>query len=328
MIRRIIPSCISVVVCLLFSIACQRIDYDLEDPEQAGKMTLFTTEDNLPGNEVSDIQSDKDGNLWVSFPGFGTAMYDNTSWRSYSTVSSPLLSNTVSCLAETADGTMIFGTVSGLSILSASNIWSSYVEPVSGMEVTSIKVARNGWIWIGTSNQGYFIRKGTDYFKVYTLPYRKVNVIEEGLNNNIFLGTDNGIIRWDGTTYSYLSKTDGLPDNKVSALCFDSRSRLWVGTNGGRTVSWIDNGGIHPLNLLMGSDSVFVTDIKEDRKGNIWFATSREGLVMYDGVIPHFFSEFNGFPENIVNCIGEDDKGNLWFGLKSKGLVRYTLPVE
>jgi ligand-binding sensor domain-containing protein len=115
----------------------------------------------------------------------------------------------------------------------------------------------------------------------------------------------------------------------VTSLRSDSKKRLWIGTDGGKTVSWIDATGLHQLNLMTGSDTLSVKDIWEDRRGDIWFATFNDGLIMYDGVIPHVYKNgINGLPENKVNCIGEDKNGNLWFGLYSKGLVRYTLPID
>ncbi|MBA4321995.1 MAG: hypothetical protein C0408_04185 [Odoribacter sp.] len=242
-----------------------------------------------------------------------------------------ILSNSVTCLATDASGKMIFGTSDGLSILSDNNVWSSYLDPATSMYVNTVRVTSNGWIWVGTQNQGFYVNSGSGYVKNLAPRYKNVHVIEEGIQGNVFLGTDSGLVEWDKATYSlsYLTKSDGLPDNKVTALRIDRKERLWIGTDGGKTASWIDKSGLHQLNLMTGSDSVFVKDIWEDRRGDIWFATYNNGLIRYDGVIPHAFKTgLNGFPEDKINCIGEDKDGNLWFGLYSKGLVKYTLPID
>jgi ligand-binding sensor domain-containing protein len=70
-------------------------------------------------------------------------------------------------------------------------------------------------------------------------------------------------------------------------------------------------------------------DIKEDRRGNVWFATTYDGIIKYDGIIPRMFNSKNAqLPEDIVKKIGQDSEGNLWFVLATKGVVRYTLPLE
>jgi len=317
--------CMAMILLSFFS--CKRNNYDLLDPSSAGVITLYTTADGLPGNEVRGIKLDSKNNLWFTFPGHGTATFNVNTWSSMSASPSHLLSDSVTVLDETGTGTMVIGTSECLSILSAANVWSSVTDPVSGMNVSAIKVASNGWVWVGTQSQGFYLNKGSGFVKTLSNTYSNVNTIEEGLDGNIFLGTDSGIIKWNGTNYSYIKKADGLPAEKVSALRSDSRGRLWIGTDGGKTAAWLDTGGIHQLDLMAGTDSLSVKDIHEDRRGYIWFATSGNGLIIYDGIVPSSFKEFNGFPENSVNCIGEDKDGNLWFGLASKGVVKYTLPI-
>jgi ligand-binding sensor domain-containing protein len=319
---------IFVLLILMLISACERNDYELLDPASAGKWTFYTTADGLPANRVTDIQLDSRDNLWFTFPGEGTARFDNNTWTYYKAESSPLLSDLVNCVAETSDGKLIFGTSDGLSILSATNVWTSYTDPVTSMYVNTIKVASNGWIWIGTENQGFYVNSGSGFTKTLSDTYKNVNTIEEGASGNIFIGTDNGIVKWDGNSYSYITRTSGLPENKVTSIRFDSKRRVWIGTDGGKTVSWIDNTGMHQLNLMTNTDSIFVKDIHEDRKGDIWFATHRNGLIRYNGVYPVSFTVSDWFPEDKVNCIAEDKDGNLWFGFETKGIARYTLSIE
>jgi ligand-binding sensor domain-containing protein len=315
------------VFLILFN-ACERNNYELLNPATAGVWTYYDTSSGLLSNQVRDIQLDSKGNLWFSFPGYGTAKFDNLTWTYYRTGITPLLNDGVICTAESTDGKIMIGTSNGISILDNNNVWSSYKDHVTSMYVNSIKVASNGWIWVGTQSQGYYVNKGSGFVKNLSERYKNVNVIEEGVNGNIYLGTDSGLIRFDGSVYTYISKDNGLPDNKVSSLYLDKKERLWVGTDGGKTVSWIDKQGLHQLNLMTGSDSVHVKDIWEDRSGDVWFATFKNGLIRYDGVIPYSFRESNGFRENRIYSIGEDKDGNLWFGLYSKGVAKYTLPID
>jgi ligand-binding sensor domain-containing protein len=324
------PICFKVLATIVFIIviSCQRNDYDLLDPDSAGKWTLFTTVDGLPSNQVRDINLDSKGNIWFTFPGYGSASYDDDQWTFYRTATTPILNDEVICTAETASGEIIFGTADGLSILSDNNVWSSYNDTTNTLYVNTIKVASNGWICIWTLDKGFYVNEGSGFKRIDTVAASAdVNVIEEGRSGNIYIGTNNGLIEWDGSEYSFLTTSDGLPDNKVNSLLYDSKERLWVGMDAGRTASWIDDNGIHQLNLMTGKDSVSITDICEDRSGNIWFATMGDGVIRYNGIVPDSFLGTNGFPEDEVLCIGEDKYGNLWFGLNSKGLVRYTLPI-
>lgn len=314
------------VILITISGSCERTDYDLLDPELAGKWTHYDTGNGLPGNTVTDITLDSRGSLWMTFRGEGIAEYSGDAWTYYKTTDG-LLSNVVTCLDVSASGSIIFGTVAGLSTLSLTDKWDSY--PSATMMVTSIKVASDGTTWVGTANNGFYTNNGGGYINNYTELYKTVNVIEEDKSGNIWIGTENGLIKYNGSDYSYLDIKDGLPDNSITALFQDDRDRLWIGTYGGKSACWIDRSGLHELPLLNGKDENYINDIFQDRRGHIWFATASDGLISYDGIVPLTYKAANNtLPENAILSIGEDKNGNLWFGLSTKGVVRYTLPIN
>jgi ligand-binding sensor domain-containing protein len=313
----------------VFVTACEKTDYDLLDPDSAGVWTLFTTKDGLPENQVTDIKLDTEGQLWLAFSENGVASYLNGALAGYNTSNSYIISDFATSLAPVSDGSILIGTADGISLRTVNDQWSNYKDPeVSSMHINAIKIASNGIVWAGTEGQCLYINEGSGFYHLYDAAYENVNIIEEDSYNNIWIGTDNGLLKWDGSNFSLLTTSEGLPENEITALCNDSKGRLWIGTSGGETVSWIDNSGLHQLSLMTGNEGIYVQDIIEDRRGDIWFATWFDGLVRYDGVISHSFKIYNGFYENDVNTIGEDSEGNLWFGLYSKGLVKYTLPLE
>lgn len=317
-----------VPVILVVLSSCERNDYELFDPDEAGSFTLYTTAEGLPGNRVTDIILDSRKNLWFTSPGHGTFKYTDGIITSYQAATSQILNDAVNCVAETTDGRILFGTDSGLSVLGINNVWSSYLDPVNFLLISTVRVSSNNSIWLGTQSKGLFVNTGSGFTKFLSDPYETINAIEEDKTGNIFIATNNGLVKYNGTSLSYMSLADGLPSKLVTSVRSDSRERVWIGTNGGKVASWLDRNGLHQLNLMAGTDSVVIKDILEDSRGNIWFATDGHGVIMYDGVLPRSFREFNGFPENKVNCIEEDDKGNLWFGLNSKGVVKYSLPVD
>lgn len=320
----------AVILLLFVSItSCEKTKYDLLDPESAGVWTLFTTDDGLPGNKISDIKLDGDGTLWIAFTNSGVATYKDGSITKYNTSTSSILNNYSTSLGPMSDGSMIIGTADGLSMKTTNDQWSSYKDPtVTIMYINTVKVTSDGFLWVGTENQGFYFNDGSGFEQIYNTTYKDVNIIEEDSDSNVWLGTDNGLLKWDGTNFSLLTTSDGLPSNEVTALFPDSKQKLWIGTFGGETVSWLDNSGLHQLSLMTGNESIYVRDIFEDRSGDIWFATWFDGLIRYDGAVSHSYKVYNGFYENDVNTIGEDKDGNLWIGLYSEGLVKYTLPLE
>jgi ligand-binding sensor domain-containing protein len=317
---------LSIVISLA---SCKKQDYPLLDPSSAGVWTLYNTGTGLPGNSVQDVKLGSDGNLWVAFAESGAASLSNDVWTTFKTSNSGIISNYTTTLGPVTNGNMIIGTQNGLSSKTPSDTWSSFKDPaVTVMYIYTVKVTSNGSIWVGTWNQGFYLNTGTGFIHYYQPAYKNVYIIEEDYQGVVWLGTDNGVFRYDGTTFIQKTTADGLPDNLVTAIYPDSKKRLWIGTYGGETACWIDDSGIHQLSLATGTTAVYIADIFEDRKGDIWFATNGDGLIRYDGVVPYSFKEYNGFYENNVTSIGEDRDGNLWVGLYSRGLVKYTLPLE
>jgi ligand-binding sensor domain-containing protein len=329
---------VGILLLLISFTACEKTKYDLLDPDSAGQWELFTSSNSgLPGNSIFDIVRDENDNLWVTCYGKGAARYDNGIWEPFTTANTNILNNNVTALATTEDGKILVGTESGLAWRSSTGNWTGYVDgSVSYMNISTVKVASDGSYWIGTVDQGYYYYSGTGYQHYLPAAGFDVNVIEEGSNGNMWLGTDRGLYKYTGTHLSPSStpaftKLNGLSSNMVTSLYFDKEERLWIGYMKGTTASWLDKSGvIHQLDLMDGIDSTTVRDISEDEKGDIWFATDSTGLVRYDGVIPHIYKAYNtnNIVEDDVTCICEDKNGDMWFGTASKGVIKYTLPIK
>lgn len=67
------------------------------------------------------------------------------------------------------------------------------------------------------------------------------------------------------------------------------------------------------------------TCLAEDREGNMWFGTSTEGLLKYDGKKFYRFTTENtsGIPSNYVRKIVKDKENNLWIGF-SNAIAKYN----
>lgn len=61
----------------------------------------------------------------------------------------------------------------------------------------------------------------------------------------------------------------------------------------------------------------------QDKKGNIWFGTSKEGIYKYDGKEFTQFTVKDGLSNNQIVCMFEDKNGDIWFGSKAT-ISRYN----
>src|SRR5438034_99583 len=66
--------------------------------------------------------------------------------------------------------------------------------------VLSVAQTPDGSVWLGTRGAGLFrVRQGQISSVAEGLPDPKVNCLLADVNGNLWVGTDNGIVRWNGT---------------------------------------------------------------------------------------------------------------------------------
>jgi signal transduction histidine kinase len=96
------------------------------------------------------------------------------------------------------------------------------------------------------------------------LPESSVITIAQTHDGYLWLGTLNGLVRFDGNSMTPINVNNapGLPDNVITFLYEDSRTNLWVGTaNGGLCV--VAGGGITPVDMR-GTDGKVILASEEE----------------------------------------------------------------
>ena len=68
------------------------------------------------------------------------------------------------------------------------------------------------------------------------LPQDTIRAITQTKDGYLWLGTDEGLARFDGYEFVVYNKTNGdLPDNSITALAAANDGGLWIGTSNGLT---------------------------------------------------------------------------------------------
>ncbi len=147
-----------------------------------------------------------------------------------------------------------------------------------------------------------------------------------------------GFTRGDGPealpqdmTVRVWSKSQGLPDDSVTAVLQTRDGYLWVGTSGG--LARFDGVRFVPFVPVSRRTNALlcVTALCEDLDGRLWIGTQGDGLFSYfDGLVMPYRANTNEL-DNTINSIAEDSAGDLWLGtpsglnlLKDNRLMRFT----
>jgi ligand-binding sensor domain-containing protein/two-component sensor histidine kinase len=130
------------------------------------------------------------------------------------------------------------------------------------------------------------------------LSNNKVNCILQDKRGFTWIGTDDGLNRYDGNNFIVFKNIPGQ-SSSVS----------------GNTIS----------------------DMYEDKEGMLWIATADGGITRYDYRLSpeqqfrqykHQPGDSTSIPVNIVNALQEDDNGNLWLATSGAAVLRFEKQKE
>lgn len=157
----------------------------------------------------------------------------------------------------------------------------------------------------------------TPFFQQYH-PLKKnqplpVNSILQDKKGFIWVGSDNGLFRFDGARFKQYASGDSLVDSRITALAEDSLGRIWIGHSNG-LISFIEKDALHVFETREGSAVEAVSDILFDRHGTMWFSTRNDGLYYYVNERLFRVDQEEGLPDLFIYDLFEDPSGNIWAG--------------
>jgi diguanylate cyclase (GGDEF)-like protein len=159
-------------------------------------------------------------------------------------------------------------------------------------------------------------------------PALLVLTIAQDHDGFMWIGTESGVLRWDGYHYRVYSSDRkdpaALPDNYVRALHVDSHGELWIGTLSGG-LSRYDRRNDRFINYYNGPEGISSIDVRaiaDDGAGGVWAATSHglDEVSAERGVIRHMVHDnaaAGSLPEDKVRAVIRDGKGRLWVGARN-----------
>ncbi|MDO4461555.1 MAG: two-component regulator propeller domain-containing protein [Bacteroidia bacterium] len=158
-----------------------------------------------------------------------------------------------------------------------------------------------------------------------------INHIYQDTYGYIWVSTEDGLNRFDGVDFkvyhSSLDNPNSLCSNYVHLVFEDTRSRLWVGSLKGlqRYDRATETFVTAPMISFQGDTiTAHVMGIVEDREGNVWVATSGQGMMVLceDGCLRH--SQILGALDNIpfITSVSIDREGFMWVVAFKEGVYR------
>ncbi len=310
---------------------------------------------NMPGdmaslsqNSVYDIFQDKQGIIWIGtyFGGVNMVYPNHTPFRIYSSKpnNKGLSGRVISAITEDSQNNLWIGTEGeGVNYFDRqTNTYRHYLfspnnpNSVGSNLIKAILKDKKGRIWVGTHLGGLnLFNPASESFTRYkskkgdstSISSDEITSLFEDSKGRFWVGTNGGLNIFDPATGKFgRNQVNGNTD-PIAFIYEDSRNSIWLATTNDLYQLTRNSRAFIPKKI--NNQEVFAGSgascILEDRKGNFWIGTIRNGIYKVDAKGNSYlhFSQTGGLPSNNIVGLLEDDQDNLWISTDN-GLAKYN----
>jgi ligand-binding sensor domain-containing protein/signal transduction histidine kinase len=144
------------------------------------------------------------------------------------------------------------------------------------------------------------------------LPQSSVISIIQTRDGYLWLGTLNGLVRFDGSRFKVFDEnnTPGLGSGRIVRLFEDSHTNFWVGTDTAG-VELIENGRVKNFDIGRSGHEGRLTSVCEDANGAVWLYTADAHLGRYQSGKMDVL-DFHIPAQAISRMIAAEKSGPIW----------------
>jgi signal transduction histidine kinase/ligand-binding sensor domain-containing protein len=276
----------------------------------------------LPDSAVVRLLGTRDGGLWIGTVK-GLALWKNHVLTRFDRFEG----HYVAALAEDRNGDVWVGTSAGLvgtaqlcSIREA-GVSCAGADGTFGRFITALFEDTHGRLWVGAATGLWQWTPVPVHVHNPSGPYTEIHSIRGDSTGGILVAFNRDIRRLaQGAFTDYYSPSTGDRPFKPLVLLQDLDGGTWVGTQD-QGVLRIHGRHTDRFARSEGLSGSFVTDLLEDREGNIWLATLT-GLDRFHQASVTTISLRDGLSGSVTASVLAASDGAVWFGTDA-GLDRW-----
>jgi ligand-binding sensor domain-containing protein/signal transduction histidine kinase len=280
-----------------------------------------------PQINVHTICEDREGRLLVG--GWGLLILNGQSATYYSSSESQA-DNSIRTMRQTADGALWIGTISGLRRLDHGLSGNPFTIPkmLSGINISVLRESRRGQLWIGAYGHGLMrfqsgriAERLVRFSAPDSLPHNNVLSLFEDSEDDLWVGTQGGLLRLSPSAASTITTADGAPQS-INTIYQEPRGDLFVTALNGQLFR-VARQTLVPAGLPADVSKLPVRNVFRDSRGTLWAGTDGQGIarISEGGVVRYTMKQ--GLVNDFIRAFCEDKDGAIWIGTDG-GLSRFA----
>ncbi len=241
-----------------------------------GAITAYSTRDGLPANGIQKLIETSDDVLWAwTDLGLarlsGNGFIPGASGVDGAAITAVLTTERGGLMVKSPQRTMIYRSGRWSQMETGSGSPGDDVALSTYMAGEPVYASNRKVLISGSAGRGVSLTVGGN------LPGSRVQALLADREGGLWIGTNEGLARWNGSQVQKSPESGALSSASVLSLLEDAEGNLWVGT---------ENAGLHVLRRQRfrtwgvpdGLSSNQITTVTEDAAGTIWVGTARDGL--------------------------------------------------
>ena len=253
----------------------------------------FERYDSLGISSVVSLYEDSSERLWIGTNDSGVAVYDKGSFSYYGKADG-LRSSSIRSIEEDTDGNILIATTLGMAYVDKQNELHILDDPqINGEYICELEKGSDGVIYGETIDGDFFSvdnMRVTAYYKSADFGLGNVYCITPDTDENgcVYLGTDeSSVIRANMKDGMTDIQTFSVYPHQTVKRILKVEDKIWICTDNG--IGYFDD----KMNYNALSDTPLnnsVDDMIVDHEGNLWFVSSRQGVMK---IVPCQFTDIS-----------------------------------
>jgi ligand-binding sensor domain-containing protein/signal transduction histidine kinase len=285
----------------------------------------FNQANGFPNNWIRCLREDREGTLWA---GAGSTGLTALRPGKVETLESPDHWQGRVALSVTAsrDGAIWVGSEGAGLYRFLDGEWKHFAESagLSNLYVWCVSEDTHGRMWAGTWGGGMFMQQDDHFVIPPGLENVKVPMpaILQAPDGVTWIGTANGLLRYENGGVKWFGEKDGLSVPDVRAIVQDHDGAVWFGMVGSG-LGCLKAGRLDQFLKGDGLSSDYVQCLHLTADGTLWLGTDGSGLGRFENGHYAKITTAEGLPNNTICAIEEDGHDNFWIS-SHNGIFRVS----